>query len=172
MVRQGLRTGLLLRHQDGIQPLTLHVLLFRHVTELDDRPARSIIPNRRDTIFNICNSISHNYNRSCGPLTEVMTVFVHKALWFVLHCNAPLLQAIHWALLYRVRVSIGTTAVNRRMERIVVDLVVRESGNLLRYATLEVEQCSIWASPTSSIHVDTITLDRNVSAGWLRVKWH
>jgi hypothetical protein len=69
--------------------------------------------------------------------TVVMTVFVHKALWLVLHRNASLLLAIHWTLVYRVRVSIGTTAMNGRMERIVIDLVVRKSCNLLRCDTLE-----------------------------------
>jgi hypothetical protein len=65
--------------------------------------------------------------------TEVVTVFVHKDFWFILHCNALLLQAINWTLLYWIRVSIGATAVSRGVECIVIDLVVRESGNLLRY---------------------------------------
>lgn len=137
IVRQRLRTGLLLCHQNGIYPLTLYLLLFRHVSEFDDRPARGIISNRRDAVFNICQFINHNDSRSCGPPTIVMTVFVHKALWFVLHRNASLLLAIHWTLVYRVRVSIGTTAMNGRMERIVIDLMVRKSCNLLRCDTSE-----------------------------------
>ena len=50
-------TGLLLRHQNSIQSLTLHVLLFSHVPELDDSPTRVIVTNRRDAIFDICNVV-------------------------------------------------------------------------------------------------------------------
>lgn len=94
-----------------------------------------------------------------------MTVFVHKALWLIFHRNALLLLAVHWALVYRVRFSIGTTAVNGGMERIVVDLLVRESGNLLRYSASEAEWYLVWNTPTSVIHVDAITLSFNVSVG-------
>jgi hypothetical protein len=73
----------------------------------------------------------------------VVTVFVHKDLWFVLHCDALLLQAINWTLVYWVRVSIGTTAVSGGVERIVIDLIIRESGNLLRYARSEADEDSV-----------------------------
>ena len=66
-----------------------------------------------------------------------MTIFVHKNLWFVLHSNTFPLLTIDWAFVYRKWISIGTTAVDGRMERIVVNLVVGEPGNLLRCATSE-----------------------------------
>ena len=66
-----------------------------------------------------------------------MAIFVHKDLWFVLHSDTFPLLAIDGAFMYWKRISIGTTAVNGRMECIVINFVVSESGNLLRCAISE-----------------------------------
>jgi hypothetical protein len=51
------------------------------------------------------------------------------------------------------------------MEGIVIDLLVREAGDLLRYSSSEDEKYLIRNAPTSIIHVNTITLGLNVSVG-------
>ena len=70
-----------------------------------------------------------------------MTILVHKYLWFILHCNSLFLLDIYRALIYRVRVSIGTTAVNSCVECILIDFLIRETGNLLGCDTSEQWQC-------------------------------
>ncbi len=94
-----------------------------------------------------------------------MTVFVQKALRCIFHGNALLLLAVHWALVYRVRFSIWPTAVNGSMECVVIDLLVRESGDLLRYSTSAADGNLTQNIPASVIHVDAITLRFHVSAG-------
>lgn len=94
-----------------------------------------------------------------------MTVFVHKTLWFIFHRNALLLLAVYRTLVYRVRFSIRTTAVNGGMEGIVIDFLIREAGDLLRYSSSEDEKYVIRNAPTRIIHVNTITLGLNVNVG-------
>src|SRR5271156_373580 len=79
-----------------------------------------------------------------GPLTAVMTILVHKYLWFILHCNSISLLDIHRALVYRVRISIGTTAVNSCVECILIDFLIRETGNLLGCDASERWRCRNW----------------------------
>ena len=135
---------MLLGHQDGTHSLTLDLLLFGHVSKFDDCPAGGIIPNRRDAVFNVRKAVSDQQARSCGLLTVVMTILVYKYLWFILHCNSLLLLGVHWALVYRVWISVGTTAVNSCVECVLIDFLIRKPGNLFGCDTSERWQRRNW----------------------------